>query len=282
MGDQEAPILNKLKHTRPTVQGAKWGRLIIIIGREHPHVLPSRVHLTVSRAIMAASEQDYYLGEVPLFAGLTEKQLTWLRNRLYARAFPAGVDVIVAGAEGEALYIILAGTVKVYVSQPDGTDVIVAILGPGDTVGEQAIVDQAGRSASVITLEESLVVWMNQADFQEALNTMPVLARNLLRILSARLRTTTGHIQAMASLDVNHRLIRQVMAFASRYGKENPDGTLTIPIRLTQNDLSELVGASRKRVNQAMVTLKREGWIAVDAGYHITILDRGALEAFLD
>ncbi len=241
--------------------------------------LPSRGQLTISRAVMAAFEQLNRLGEVPLFAGLTEKQLSWLRNRLYARAFPAGVDVIIAGAAGEALYVILTGTVKVYVSQPDGTDVIVAILGPGDTVGEQAIVDQVGRSASVITLEDTTVLWMSQSDFQEALNTMPVLARNLLKILSARLRMTTGHMQAMASLDVNHRLVRQIMAFASRYGRENSDGTITIPIRLTQNDLSELVGASRKRVNQAMVTLKREGWIAVDAGYHITILDRAALEA---
>lgn len=244
-------------------------------------VLSSRVHPILSRANMAASEQNDSLGEVPLFAGLTEKQRNWLRSRLYARTFPANVDVIVAGAAGEVLYVILSGTVKVYVSQADGTDVIVAILGPGDTVGEQAIVDQAGRSASVITLEDSTVLWMSQADFQEALDTIPALARNLLKILSARLRMTTGHMQAMASLDVNHRLIRQIMAFAHRYGIENPDGTLTIPIRLTQNDLSELVGASRKRVNQAMVTLKREGWVAVDAGYHITILDRAALEQFL-
>lgn len=243
--------------------------------------LPSRTYPSVFRANVAAYEQLNRLGEVPLFAGLTEKQLSWLRNRLYARTFPANVDMIVAGAAGEMLYVILAGTVKVYVSQADGTDVIIAILGPGDTVGEQAIVDQAGRSASVITLEDSTVLWMSQADFQEALNTIPTLARNLLKILSARLRMTTGHMQAMASLDVNHRLIRQIMAFASRYGQENPDGTITIPIRLTQNDLSELVGASRKRVNQAMVTLKREGWVAVDAGYHITILDRAALEAFL-
>ena len=151
---------------------------------------------------MAASEHHYSLREVPLFAGLTEKQRNWLQARLYARTFPANVDMIVAGAAGEVLYVILSGTVKVYVSQADGTDVIVAILGPGDTVGEQAIVDQAGRSASVITLEASTVLWMSQADFQEALDTIPALARNLLKILSARLRMTSNRREASLASNV--------------------------------------------------------------------------------
>jgi CRP/FNR family cyclic AMP-dependent transcriptional regulator len=221
------------------------------------------------------------LDSVPLFAGLTSHQRDWLRSRLYARKFPAGIDMIVSGAPGEMLYIILSGTMKVYVPQPDGTDVFIAIMGPGDTVGELAIVDQSGRSANVLTLEESQVMWMSQADFQEALMTMPLLARNLLRILSTRLRNTTNHFQAIASLDVDRRVARQILTFAGQYGRANSSGQVTIPIRLTQNDLAELIGASRKRVNQAMVVFKREGWVSVDMEYHITVNDQPALEGFL-
>jgi CRP-like cAMP-binding protein len=107
---------------------------------------------------------------------------------------------------------------------------------------------------------------------------MPVLAQNLIGILNSRLRSSTGQIQALAALDVQQRVIRQLLFFAERYGKPNTSGETLIPIRLTQNDLAGLVGASRRRVNQAVVILKRSGWILVDADYHITLLDSAALE----
>jgi CRP/FNR family transcriptional regulator, cyclic AMP receptor protein len=218
------------------------------------------------------------LEEIPLFSGLTTRQLDWLRGRLYERAFPAQVDMMVTGMPGEQVYIILSGTAKVYIPQTDGEEVIVSIMGPGDPVGEMSIVDEGGHSASVITLEETRVLWLSQASFKEALASMPVMAQNLMRILSTRLRNTTGQIQAMAALDVNGRIIRQLLAFADRYGVPGEGDRVVIPIHLTQYDLAGLVGASRKRVNQSIVNLKRSGWITIDGNYHITIVDRAALE----
>jgi CRP-like cAMP-binding protein len=219
---------------------------------------------------------------IPLFIGLSDKQLDWLRSRLHPHSFPANKEMIVTGMPGDVVYFVLSGTVKVYIPQPDGEDVIVTILGPGDPVGEMSIVDHGGRSANVITLEETHVLWMSQDNFKEGLQMMPVMAQNLMRILSNRLRNSTGQFQAMAALDVNGRLIRQLLAFAMRYGVSGPDGEVVIPIRLTQYELASLIGASRKRVNQAMVVLKRKGWIAIDGCYHITILDRAALESSLE
>ena len=221
------------------------------------------------------------LTSLPLFAGLDEKEQDWLRVRLKVHTFPEGVDVIVAGPPGEAVYFIIAGSMKVYAPQPDGTDVIVAILMAGDPVGEQSLVDQAGRSANVVTLEETTVLWMNRRDFQDALLNMRVLSQNLLRILSQRLRNSTSHIQVLASLDVNRRVIRQLLAFGDRYGHKNACGEVFIPIRLTQGDLSELVGASRKRVNQLMVVLKRKGYVSIDENYYITITNPQALAEWL-
>jgi CRP/FNR family transcriptional regulator, cyclic AMP receptor protein len=219
---------------------------------------------------------------IPLFSGLTASQFDWLRGRLHARTFPGEHDVMITGMPGEKVYVILSGTAKVYIPQADGEEVIVAIMGPGDPLGEMSIVDHGGHSADVITLEETHVLWMSQIHFKEALASMPILAQNLMRILSTRLRNTTGQIQAMAALDVNGRVIRQILAFADRYGVPGPSGTLTIPIRLTQNELAGLVGASRKRVNQAIVSLKRSSCIAIDGGYHITILNRAALSSILE
>jgi len=239
--------------------------------------LTGRMQMTGTTRPMPALELLNTLDKIPLFAGLTPKQIDWLRENMYVRAFPAGVDIITAGASGEVIYILLSGTVKVYVPQPDGSDVIVNILGPGDTVGEMSLVDQPIRSASVITLEDTAVMWMNSQYFREALQTMPVLAHNLLKILSARLRMSTAQIESLASLDVEGRVARQVLAFARRYGRPGPQGEVHIPIRLTQGEIAELVGASRKRVNQAMVALRQHGCLNVDASFHITVLDMAQL-----
>jgi CRP/FNR family transcriptional regulator, cyclic AMP receptor protein len=236
----------------------------------------------MSEKLMVEYNAPFNLDKIPLFAGLNDRQRFWLHNRLYLRSFPEGVDVIVTGPPGEVVFIILSGTMKVYIPQPDGTDVIVSILGPGDPVGEMSVVDQAGRSANVITLEKSTVLWMNRNDFQEALLTMPPLSQNLLRVLSSRLRYSTAHIQSLAALDVNKRVVRQLLAFAERYGHKNDRNEILIPIRLTQGDMAELVGASRKRVNQAMVVLKRKGWIAIDGDYHIILVDAVALADWLN
>ena len=118
---------------------------------------------------------------------------------------------------------------------------------------------------------------MGQADFQAALETIQVLSQNLLRILSRRVRSSTAHIRALAALDVHGRVARQLLTFAERYGQVNADGSATIRVRLTQGEISELVGASRKRVNQVMVAFRKAGWVTSDANYHITLLNQPAL-----
>jgi alkanesulfonate monooxygenase SsuD/methylene tetrahydromethanopterin reductase-like flavin-dependent oxidoreductase (luciferase family) len=110
-----------------------------------------------------------------------------------------------------------------------------------------SMLDSAGRSANVVTLEETRVVWMDREAFQEALQTMPAISMNLVRILAARVRLANELIQALASLDVYGRVARQLLAFAERYGEPLPSGEVTIPIKLTQGDIADLVGASRKR-----------------------------------
>jgi len=155
--------------------------------------------------------------------------------------------------------------------------VILAILGPGDTVGEMSLVDSAGRSANVVTLEKSELLWMDRATFQECLQTMPAVTYNLVHILSDRLRLANEQIQALATLDVYGRVARQVLAFARQYGRPTDDGGTLIPIRLTQSDIADLVGASRERINQVVVSYKRQKYIAVDRRYRITVYNKEAL-----
>jgi CRP/FNR family cyclic AMP-dependent transcriptional regulator len=181
---------------------------------------------------------------------------------------------------GEAVYVILHGTVKIHVEQQDGRDVILSILGAGDLLGEMSLVDSLGRSASAVTLENSLLLWMDKQSFNYLLDEFPPVARNLVRIFSARVRLSDQLIQALATLDVYGRVARQLLAFAERYGRPNAGGETRIPIALTQGDIADLVGASRKRVNQVIVAFKRQKLISTDADGHIIILDDEGLASY--
>jgi CRP-like cAMP-binding protein len=220
------------------------------------------------------------LSFIPLFQGLGAVELNWIAARAHRRLFNAGRDIITAEQPGEAVYIILHGTVKIHIEQADGRDVVLSIIGAGDTLGEMSLIDSAGRSASAVTLEDSLLLWMDKAAFQEMLARFPPVAHNLVRILSARVRLANELIQALAALDVYGRVARQLLAFAEKYGESGEDGSVLIPVHLTQSDIADLVGASRKRVNQVMVFFREQEFISQTAAGKIVVLNRAGLAKY--
>ena len=218
------------------------------------------------------------LADIELFGGLTPTQLDWVAQRAHRRVFEAGRNVMTIDQPGEAVYIILHGTVKIHIEQGE-RDVIISIMGAGDVLGEMSLIDSIGRSASAVTLEDSLMLWMDKATFNYMLDNFPPVARNLVKILSSRVRFLDQLIQALATLDVNGRVARQLLAFAEKFGREK-DGAKQIRIVLTQSDIADLVGASRKRVNQAMVLFKEQGLIDTDPDGRIAIKDSERLARF--
>src|SRR6202163_3833051 len=234
---------------------------------------------------MRAVPDPTLLGELELFQGLAPQELAELNGRLRISTVQAGTHFITAEQPGEVVYVLLEGTVKIYVTQADGREVILAFLGRGDTVGEMSLVDSAGRSANVVTTERARLLWMDRATFQSCLRDMAPLAVNLVRLLSPPLRLANEQIQALCTLDVPGRVARQILALADRYGRPAPGGTaaggLRIPVRLTQSDLGEVVGASRERVNQAIVEFKQRGYIRVDSDHRIHVLNRQALTHYV-
>jgi len=218
------------------------------------------------------------LADISLFEGLPPAQLDWIAQRAHRRVFEAGRNLMTVEQPGEAVYIILHGTVKIHVEQSE-RDVILSILGAGDLLGEMSLIDSVGRSASAVTLEDSLMLWMDKVTFYYILDNFPAVARNLVKILSARVRLSDQLIQALATLDVNGRVARQLLAFAEKYGYPK-DGATQIRIVLTQSDIADLVGASRKRVNQTMVLLKERGLIDTDTDGRIAIKDGEGLARY--
>src|SRR5262249_14364934 len=178
------------------------------------------------------------LSRIDLFRNLPHTDLRQLSELLHRKTFSAGKSLMTAEQTGEVVYFILSGAVKIHVEQEDGADVSISILGPGEIIGEMSALDQTNRSASVVTLEETTLLWMDRDTFRHCLAAIPTLACNLACTLSARLRSANEQIQSLAALEVETRIARRILAFAERYGQTLSNGDLLIPIRLTQSDIA--------------------------------------------
>ena len=134
------------------------------------------------------------LARVPLFEGLPRSEIDRLSEYLYESRFPAGANVMFAEQPGEAVYVILAGSVKVHTLRPDGTEVVLAVLGSGEVLGEMSVADSLGRSASVVTLEETKLLWMDRRTFRASVAESTALSRNLAEVLSKRVRLANARL----------------------------------------------------------------------------------------
>jgi CRP/FNR family cyclic AMP-dependent transcriptional regulator len=222
------------------------------------------------------------LRQVSIFAHLEPDALAILSRALRKVTARPNTNLIAVEQPGDRVYFILSGTVKVFVDHADGSEVILALLGPGEMVGEMSLVDNLNRSASVTTLETSTLVWMDRASFWRQLHSMPMLMSNMVTMLSRRLRLANTRLQANATLDVEGRVALQLLALSQEFGQEQPGGGMRIPVRLSQNDLAALVAASRVRVNQIIVDYKRRNLIDIDRNLRITIFDSAALRRQVD
>jgi CRP/FNR family transcriptional regulator, cyclic AMP receptor protein len=239
--------------------------------------VPSLPGINGGSTVAPAVPEPDVLAGLPLFRGLTTEQLSKLSALLRCKRSPTGTEIITANQPGKIAYIILEGSVKVHAGQLDDSDVILAILGAGEVVGEMSLADSLGRSASVTTLEPSALLLIERASFWASLKEMPRITYNLINILSRRLRLANVHAQSLSSLDVYGRVAGQLLAFAREYGEAAPNGDVLIPLRLTQSDLAGMVGASRVRVNQALSFYKRRNYLSINQDRHIVVHDMAAL-----
>jgi CRP/FNR family cyclic AMP-dependent transcriptional regulator len=238
----------------------------------------------VRRQVGKLMENDSILAKmarIPLFDGLAAPDAQRLAESVRSLAVPAQTNLMALAQPGETMYAIVQGTVRVQVEQLNGDLVILAFLGPGNTVGEMSLLEESGRSATrsatVVTMEACQLLWLDRVTFKACLGTMPQLSANLLRVLAWRLRIANESIQALATLDVPGRVARQLAAFAEVYGEPNPAGGVRVPLRITQQDLADSVGASRERVSQVVTDMKKAGLLSVDRGHRFTITDPAAL-----
>lgn len=224
------------------------------------------------------------LAAVPLFAGLNDEQLMLVARHLRRRTYGERDLIVRRDSPGDALFLITGGKVKVsYLDDEGEGETIIAVLSAGDFFGELSILDGEGRSADVTAVEATEVLILSAADFTMCLHSVPEIGIALLREIAGRLRRATSWIRSLSSQDVYGRIAQQLLFLSDTHGFDVPPQNgmgpgRRIGIRLTQNDLAGIVGASRESVNKAMGYFKSKNYISVDTTYHITVYDRDALQ----
>lgn len=230
---------------------------------------------------MPAIYDPSYLRRVALFRDMALPQLAVLNGLMRRQVLPAGARILIAEPRDDTTYVIHSGLVKLVVEQSDGSELILAILGPGDVIGTMTIGECLGGARSIVAMDETSVFWIDREAFENCLQKMPALSANLSAVLSRRVRMANERIEALAGMDVRSRVVRHLLLLAREYGQpvdHNAASPIRIPVRLTQADLARLVGASRVRVNQTMTELRRREFISADGDNHLHIRDLVGLE----
>ena len=216
---------------------------------------------------MATMVSTAVLKAVPLFASFPEDQLRMLTTVVTRRSLPRSTTVMASGDPTDSLYIVLSGRLKVMMSDAEGKEVILSILTAGEFFGEMGLIDDAPRSASVVSIEPCELLAIAKRDFKKCLAENFDMASAVMRGLVRRLREADRKIGSLALLDVYGRVARLLLDMA-----ETVDGQKMVTKRLPKQDIAKMIGASREMVSRVMKDLQMGGYIEV-RGSNIVLRD---------
>nr|HET6901724.1 Crp/Fnr family transcriptional regulator [Ktedonobacteraceae bacterium] len=212
---------------------------------------------------MGTENETIYLKQVPLFAGLADEDIRELMEVARKRTFRSGEVIFHRDDPGQVLYVIKEGKVKISLVSPDGQEIVLAVLGKGECFGEFAILDGLSRSADAITLEKVECYTLQRSDFHNAILKNPKIAIQVLEVLTKRLRINDQMVEDLIFLDVYGRVAKKLLELAETHGEKVENGT-RINVRLTQQELASMVGASRESVNKVMGYFTDKNFISTD------------------
>jgi CRP-like cAMP-binding protein len=193
---------------------------------------------------------------VPLFSMLTNDQAQGIADSVVKRRFRRGEIIVEHGKKSNALFILLTGRARVLTSDSRGREVILAVLQPGDYVGEMSLIDNEPHSATVRAEVQTDMLILGRAEFARCLPENSSLSYAIMRGLVSRLRSADRQIESLALLDVYGRVARALLDMA-----EDLNGIKFIRNKVSRQDLAKIVGASREMVSRVMKDLEERGMV---------------------
>jgi|SRR5215471_14034950 len=204
------------------------------------------------------------LTETPLFDALSDEDAKALRAGIIDVNLDRGERLFSEGAAGDKLYIILTGKIKLTKAAPDGRENLLSVHGPGEMFGELSLFDPIPRTSSATAVTNARLAALAHDDLRRWLSTRPEVAMHLLQALAQRLRKINEVKADLVFTDVPGRVAKALLDLSERFGVPTPDG-VQVNHDLTQEELAQLVGASRETVNKALADFAARGWIQLAA-----------------
>ena len=215
-----------------------------------------------------------------LFSELADAEIDQIRALARAQRYPPRQTIVSQGDESGDLFLIVDGRLRVSSCNANGDEVVLSIMGPGEVFGEMALLDGAPRSATVSTLDACQLVVIEAGAFHTLLRQMPTLAQSLMKVMARRIRTLTDRTQDVALLDVESHLAKVLLALAARFGDHSRSGQTAITLKLSQQELASMVGATRELVNRRLRAWVERGIVELVSG-SLVIKQEQALKAMV-
>lgn len=198
------------------------------------------------------SKEKGLIGSDTIFSDLEKAEIDALMSMAIRRSYKARDVVLRKGDPALQIFVIASGRLKAITSGSEGRQAALSIMGPGEVFGEVAVLDGDPRSATITALEPCELFVVQRSDLFRFLETRPKVAIKLLEVLARRLRRLSERVEDSTFLEVPERLAKQLLRLADRYGRNIGSGAVRIELKLSQQELGDLVGATRESVNKQL------------------------------
>ncbi len=215
--------------------------------------------------------EDSIIARIPLFERMSPEEREELRGMMSQTTLRRGEVLFNEGDSGDRLYILLTGKVKLGHTSVDGRENLLAVLGPGEVVGELTLFDPGPRSTTATAVATTELLALEHNQLMGFIDSHPTLAKDMLRALAVRLRRTNIALADLVFSDVPGRVAKALLDLSERFGAPTEDG-IHVPHDLTQEELAQLVGASRETINKSLAEFVSRGWIRLE-GRAVTLID---------
>lgn len=210
------------------------------------------------------------LRQAHLFSDLTEEELSSIVCRVSLREFQKGQVILHEEDANKYMYSVLEGEVKVFHTNDEGKDSIVAFHGAGESFGEVSLIDQLTMPATVAAVEKSLLLIIGRDDFFDIIQSQPKVMNKLLLLLTGRLRHSLNQIRMLHFKDASYRVMASIKAMSAERGEPVPEGVL-LKLRLTHQNIADMTGLTRETVTRVIDKWKKSGHLSLDENRHMLI-----------
>jgi CRP-like cAMP-binding protein len=225
--------------------------------------------------VLSPSQKRALLSGQELFRKLSDRELDDLVQAVHVKRVAAREELCHKDDPGNQLYVIVEGLLKAQTTSAAGDDVVFSIMGPGEMFGELALFCGGRRTATVVGIQDALLLLIDRRELFPFLRRNPDAAIKLLEVLALRVQKLSAMMEDTQFLNLPQRLGKRLLELAERYGKRTPEG-IRIEMKINQTELGDLVATTRESINKQLRAWSEERVVSMTGGF-ITIHDRDAL-----